>query len=268
MAIGDFDDLSNSIANKTQLFEYMKSFASQAIGQFYACHFAPGLPGAPTYPAPGVNGVAVDNSTSGAWDFTNPTGGDISYLSHLDGSSTATAGTFYLYDRLWHNSGLSTTTVGAQSITPAALTRYTSGEGVEAWFDVLGTAMGSGATAPSISYTDQAGNTGNTATAQGWVTTAAINRCFPFALAAGDTGVRSIQSFNNNASHTSGAFGLVLRKRLATFTVPLAGSGPDPLDFFDLGGPQIFDDACLEFLWQPAATTASILMMSAGITQG
>ncbi len=65
--------------------------------------------------------------------------------------------------------------------------------------------MGSGATAPSISYTDQAGNTGNTATAQGWVTTAAINRCFPFALAAGDTGVRSIQSFNNNASHTSGA---------------------------------------------------------------
>lgn len=262
------DQAVNAVANNTQLFELFKTVTPQVAGCFMNLLYAKGIPGAGTYPSPGVNGAVPTSATAGALPFTNPTGGNTSYLSHLDVGSSQ-AGTLLVYDRLWHNSGLSTTSTSPQGITPTSLTRSTSGVGVEAWLDVYGTAMGAGATAPTIAYTNQspASATGQVGTAQGFVASAAINRCFPFSLASGSTGVAAITSYNNVASHTSGAFGLVLRRRLASISVPQTFNAAT-LDFFALGGPVIPDDACLEFIWVAANTGVIMSPYSIGITQG
>lgn len=265
MAITTMDQLVDGMGNSTQLFEVMKSFTPASGGAWTSLFLAAGIPGAGTTPSPGVNGAAPTDATSGAFAFTNPTGGDTSYLGHFDATSVV-GGTLMIYDRLWHNSGLSPTTVGAQSITAASLTRSTDGIGVEPWLDVYGT-LGAGGSIPTISYTNTVPTSGRSGSALGWAASAAANRCFPFTLQAGDLGVTKFDSFNNVGSHTSGTFGLILRKRLGQISVTGTGIG-DGLDFVATGAPIIPDDACIEFIWGAISTTAVIMHASYGITQG
>lgn len=177
-------------------------------------------------------------------------------------------GQLLLYDRLWHNSGLSPTTVGNQALTSTTLTRPDStGADVEAWLQVY-TTLGAGSTAKTIAYTDQDANTGNTGTLQGFVATAAANRTFPFALAAGDTGVRQITGFDNVATSTSGTFGLILRRFVAALAVSVANSGAMLDAVSGLGLPRIYDDACLELIWFANATTSNTVAGSLALAQG
>jgi hypothetical protein len=172
-----------------------------------------------------------------------------------------------LYDRLWHNSALSPTTVGAQTVNSVALTRPdANGDAVEAWLEVY-TTLGAGSTAKTLVYTNS-GNTGSrTATLVGFVTTAAAGRCFPFTLTSGDLGVKSIQSFNNVATSTSGTFGLVLRRLVSSLFIPLSSTG-NALDPIAGGLPRVYDDACLEFVWTGSSTLATTVGGALSLAQG
>lgn len=261
-----------------QSIAFLKTYpALQAAGQWYSPWLLAGIPGAGTAPSSGVAGATLTDADAGGVPFTNAASG-VMYLGRFAANS-AINGVLMLYDRLWQNSGLSATLLTAQTVNSVTLparcpvasdttgeTFDTSGNKVEAWLQVM-TVLGAGSTAPTISYTDEAGNAGATGTLQNFVTTAAVGRTFPFSLAAGDNGVRSIQSYTNGATMTSGAFSLILRRRLLTVLLAAASMG-DVLDWAQVAMPAIAPDSHLELIFIPNATTAATILADGTIIGG
>lgn len=207
---------------------------------------------APTSP------VAPTRATTGAIGQRNGGANPLRLIS-LEASLSAPAvnsqfGTVVLYDRLSAQGGLSATVVGAQTtnLPTAALTRYTSGEGVEIWLEIY-TLIGATARTITATYTNQAG-VGSRVTQPmifGGTGFREAQRATLLPLQDGDTGVRSVQSVNAVATTgTAGAFGITLAKPLAM--IALGPQDQDTYDFLrgNLGGgiPEIADDACLA--WQ------------------
>jgi hypothetical protein len=225
------------------------------------------MPGAGANSSSGVAGDVPTATTAGALPFSNVSN---TYLARFSAYGTV-AGQLLLYDRLWQNSGLSPTTLTGQTVqasTPVVpLTRPdAAGAAAEAWMQVYGV-LGAGSTAPTITYTNQSATGSKTGTLQGFVATAATNRCFPFALAAGDTGVSSIQTYTNGATMTSGTFGLIIRRLLAALPINVADGG-SVLDPIQGGLPRIYDSACLELIWLASATTTMTVAGAVQIAQG
>jgi hypothetical protein len=166
-----------------------------------------------------------------------------------------------LVDLLGYYPGINMNVGTAQTlVNGSSIQRYTSGAGVMAFLEITATA---GATAHNIamSYTNQAATSGRALGATTACTASAIvphithsgtaaNNYGPFLpLAAGDTGVRSVQSVTISAASGAGTAALVLAKPLAKMpitTVSVAG-GRDFL--FNMPSlPQIQDGACLAAL--------------------
>lgn len=225
---------------------YKPGIVPQAAGCFTSLWTAAGIPGAGVVASSGVAGDVPTSATLGAIPFTNSGNTHIGRLHAFNSEISQVL----LYDRLWQNSGLSPTTVGAQTVNSVALTRGpgagTAGEAVEAWLQVY-TVLGAGSTAKTITYTNSAGTASRTGTLVNFVTTAAVSRNFYFSLASGDTGVRSIQSFDNIATSTSGTFGLLLRRLVFTMNFATSNVG-NTYDAIGMGLPRVYDSACLELM--------------------
>lgn len=178
---------------------------------------AGGHPGAGTYTAiPG--GSAPTRATAGAWSqgLIDPSGGDKKYLLTFGYTSSSDIDMLILADLLVEAGSLLATINTDQTVNTTALTRYTDGAGVVAALDVT---TGLSATAHTIrlkSYTDQSGNTGADTGAITSVSGAADGRVLPnligpyFPLAAGDYGVRSVETFTCGTALAAGVFGLNL----------------------------------------------------------
>lgn len=226
----------------------------------YTLWYAAGSPGASTATAVGVNGEAVTpalGSVGGRIRRTNPVSGN-AYLGRLS-FSASTAGTLWLVDRVWQNSGLSTTLTTAQAITPATLPAR-DGAGTSNGANILAAVEwsatgGAGTPAVTLTYTDQDGNAGASGTLTG-VTTPPVGTFELFTLAAGDTGVRAPTSFIQSATRTSGTMHLVLFRVLAQVEVTSANIG-NAVDALTSGLPRIYDDSVLQLVWFPSATTAT-----------
>lgn len=237
----------------------------------YTPWYAAGNPGASTATAIGINGEAVTpalGSTGGRIPRTNPGTGN-AYLGRL-AINASTAGTLWLIDRVWQNSGLVTTSTTAQAITPATLPARdaggaTSGASIMAAVEWSATG-GAGTPTVTLTYTDQDGNTGATGTLAG-VTTPPVGTFEIFTLAAGDTGIRAPTSFIQSATRTSGAMHLVLFRVLAQVEVTAANIG-NAIDALTSGLPRIYDDSVLQLVWFPSATTATNFIGQYIETQG
>jgi hypothetical protein len=240
----------------------------------YTPWYANGTPGASVANAAGVNGQAVDpslgTSVQGRIPRTNPGSGN-AYLGRL-AISASTAGTLWLIDRLWQNSGLVTTSTAAQAITSATLPARdlngsTNGAGVMAAVEWSATG-GAGTPTVTLRYNDQDGNAGTgTLTA---VTTPPVGTFEIFTLGAGDTGIRSLteaNSFQQSATRTSGTMHLVLFRPIAQVEVTSANIG-NAIDVLTSGMPRIYDDSVLQLVWFPSATTATNFQGSYIETQG
>jgi hypothetical protein len=106
------------------------------------------------------------------------------------------------------------------------------------WYSVTGAT----ASTATISYTNQDGTAGRTATCSMQPGTGApvAYQCHPAALQTGDTGVRSVQTVTLSASTgTAGDFGIVLQRPIVTVVPPTA------VDAFGLGLPEVEPDACI-----------------------
>jgi hypothetical protein len=244
--------------------------ATAAVGAMrgYTLWYAAGNPGAATANAVGVNGAAVSGTVAGALTRANPGSGN-SHLARL-AINSSTAGTLWLIDRMWHNSGLSTTLTTAQAITPAALpardrNASTNGADVLAALEWSSTG-GAGTPTCTLTYTDQDGNTAQSAVLTA-VTTPPVGTFEMFTLAAGDTGVRAPTSFIQSATRTSGGYHLVLFRVLAQIEVTSANIG-NAIDALTSGMPQIFNDSVLQLVWFPSATTATNFVGTYNETQG
>ena len=95
---------------------YKIGAGTQVIGRKYSTAYAAGYPGVMTAPAGGLQGLGL-TSKAGSLSFANPGAGN-SYLAKL-ASEAILPGTLLLCDRLWENSGNSSTSTGTQTHTLA-----------------------------------------------------------------------------------------------------------------------------------------------------
>ena len=190
-------------------------------------------------------------------------GGRFSFMP-LSTNSGGAAG--IMIDLLNINGGLNATITTPQTtnLPTAALTRYTSGEGVMAGV-VIFTQIGNTNTTITISYTNSTGTSGriSTPTTFGQTNFRENNIFIPIPLQAGDTGVKSIESVTVLASTlTAGNFGVCLYKPLAMISFE-SSTGQTPLDAVSSGGIigslcEIQADACLTFLGNGTVSSLAI----------
>lgn len=246
----------------------VKVGAATVAGRHYSPFYVAGNPGAATAPSPGLSGAALTTYT-GQIPFTNP-GAGYSYLARLSATCTV-AGTLLLCDRLWHNSGIVVTSTGSQTIDSAAWPARdqngsTNGAGVYIGAEVS-TVMGAGTPTWTMGYTDSDGNAGASIVTAAQATTMAVGSFIPIQLAAGDVGVRSIQTWQQSATMTSGAYHLVAYRILARVGVTAANI-ENAVDVITGGFVRLHDNTVPFLLWIPTTTTAPSIHAQLIVTQG
>lgn len=229
--------------------------------------------GMPASGAVPTTAAIPDRTTTGAIPFTAPGGGRDKHL--ISASVTPlTAGVYLLYDRLMHRGGLDATVTIAQTVQGAhpgtpQITRSTGGEGNIAWYEIYTSALGTTGTTLTMNYTDQDGNSASSTINIGATGFREVTRAQRIPLAAGDTGIRSIQSVQLSASTGTGAnFGITLAQPLAWIPVGVGGT----MGWRDYttglpGIPTIHPDACLALMFIPAAATAPEVWGSLGTVE-
>lgn len=250
MAITTADGLVAALAGAQRLNFRKASASAEGAGTFHSLWAVAGTPGAGSAPG-SVNGVIPTKATTGALrNFTNPAA--TGYAGRLSGSG-ATIGTLIVYDRLWHCSGLVGNVTTSQAISPPALTRETTGLGVELWGEVY-TAMGATGSVFTATYTNDSNVGSRSASYTMPANALSVGQMVPFSLQAGDFGVRSVQALQLSVSTgTAGNFGLTLLRRIAEIPLQSPGLG-GVLDAYGLGLPTIPADACLALMVMCSAT--------------
>jgi hypothetical protein len=177
----------------------------------------------PTPATPTTSVVLNSGSDSAVRRIPQSSSGRLTFLGSSISLSALNAGAVILVDLLNANGGLSgiVTTEQTTNFPTAALTRYTSGEGVMAGI-VIHTTIGSTASTVTIKYTNSSGvsNRISTVTAFGGSGINAAGSLIPIPLQAGDTGVRSVESVTlAGTTGTAGNFGVYLFKPLAMISM-------------------------------------------------
>jgi hypothetical protein len=233
----------------------------------YNPRYANGNPGPATAPSAGVNGTAV-TGPGNQIARANP-GTGLAYAANMDMASNV-PGYLWLIDRLWENSGLSTTLTTSQAITAAALPSRDRngaalGDGIMAAVEWSATG-GAGTPTVTLTYTDQGGNANKTATLIG-VNAPPVGTFEIFTPTAASGGIRAPSAFLQSATRTSGTMHLVLFRKLLAISCPLANVA-GVVDALTGGMPRVFDNSCLELIWFPSSTTAVNLLGGYNETQG
>lgn len=207
--------------------------ASDATGYWYCTSKDAGFPGAWTPGTPGVNGRITDGTQTadnGCIPISNPATG-ANFLTEVQ-MATSVAHTNVLFDVLWVNSGLVVTTTGAQTmVTPTLPARDVNGGtvgegcGIALLFTTASTLAAAGSNL-TVSYTNSKGVSGRTATLSAVSgsqvpATPVIGTLVWFNLAAGDTGVKSIESITLGTSMLTGAISLMITRDIATIGTPI-----------------------------------------------
>ena len=254
------------ISGQSYLFHKVGT-AAEAIGQWYCWSKDAGTPGAWAPGTPGVAGRATDGTTAadaGCLPIPNAASG-ANYVTGMDGVSSA-VGQIMLMDFLWVNSGITVTTVGAQTINsvefPARDVLGTvNGVGCEIAILVTTATTNAGAFANlTMSYTNSNGVAGRTATLANFPATAGVGTLVFMQLQAGDVGVQSIQSITLGTSLVTGAISVLLTRTLCSRADAIANVGstsyPSP-NIDPRAGVRIHNGACLLLAGMRPATTAT-----------
>ena len=249
---------------------FMKSgTAADTAGYWYCTSKDAGYPGAWAPGTPGVNGRVTDGTQSadyGSIPVKNPAVGG-NFLTEIQWAASVNH-THLLFDVLWVNSGLSvTSTSTAQAITTPTLPARdvngtTNGEGcmIGILFSAASTLAAVNALS-TVSYTNSKGVSGRTATmtaVQGsqLPATPVIGTIAWYNLAAGDTGVQSIQSFNIGAtSWLTGTIHLFIARDIATMGTTIVNVAAQKV----LGSPgiRLYNGSCILHCYVASAVTAT-----------
>lgn len=266
------DLIAESTAGKTMNFQYQKAGSTGVVAVTNS------LWGVGAHPAAGANasnapgGDAPTDATTGAYPFTNPTGGDTMHFT--GGQVTASlANTLLCYDRIFQvNKTMASTANEAVTGVPTRYQSTTGGavdsaEGNFLFVEIGGTALA--ATAhnwDNCLYTDQSGNanaalptiTGNSAGIVRRLDHPAGQWFAP--LASGDTGVQKLTQMHCSASVATGVINFVIGHPIAWMPCPLVNVAcmVDGVNTA-LNLRRVFDDAALAFLevCKPAATATN-----------
>jgi hypothetical protein len=241
------------------------STAAEAVGVGYCTSKDSGFPGAWAVGTSGLAGRATDGTTSadnGCIPWQNPASGSI-YLTQFSMSSTV-AHFHWLMDVLWVNNGIVVTTTTAQTINSVAfpardVNGSTNGEGVMVGILVTtATTNAAAITNTTMSYTNSDGTAGRTATMASFPATAVAGTIVWFLLAAGDKGVRSIQSITLGTSYAGGAISLVAARWIAAVPMTVVNLGAQAFGANAQNpGVRLYNGSCLLHWYVASATTAT-----------
>jgi len=218
--------------------------------------------------APG--GLAPTDATTGAFPFTNPTGGDTQHFVSAATACDVVGDNLMLYDRIF--AVLKTMNSTATEAVTGVPTRYqnTVAGSVDSaennfLFPECGTVLPATAHNWTVClYTDQAGGASTLPSVAGNSANAAERLDLPLSsswfapLVAGDTGIQQLDQMQCDALVATGAIDFVIGHPLAWFTHPLANAlfVNDGINTaFNL--VRIFDDAALALLIPQLAGTAT-----------
>jgi hypothetical protein len=262
MTIATVDDIAAALAVSFKIRSLKNISVPKAIGSMQSSWLAVGLPPAgatpPAYTA--GSGYTSDKSTLGALPYINAVVKN--YLAKLFAVS-AIAGTLRVYDRLWSCSGmgfaLGTYTVTTPGNLPARITD--NGLGCELFVE-QSIAAGAASGTLTANYLDSAGAS-KAGVIPAVVSAPLIGQVQQVPM-ANNLGIKQLTSVVTSATWTSGSFGMLIAKHVASIEVPLAGIGKT-LDWAGLALPDLVDDMCLMFIWHGGAATAAQVQATAEI---
>jgi hypothetical protein len=240
-------------------------------GRPYTPFYSNGIPGPAVAPTPGISGAAL-TTYPGQIPFTDAPVGESSYLARFAALSSAQSGTIMLVDRLWHNSSINITSTASQTVNSVAFPARdqngsTDGVGVLLAVDVSA-ATGAGTPTITVTYTNSSNAGSKTGTnVIATSATSPIGTTYFIGLAAGDVGVRSVQSIQLSATWTSGTIHLVAYRVLATVQCPGAGTA-QAVDALTGGMPVMYDGSVPYMIFVPNTTTTTSLQGTMVVTQG
>jgi hypothetical protein len=188
-------------------------------------------------------------------------------LTGLGGLSTVAtpAHQILLVDRLLYYPGIVVSGALQSMTASAAIPRYTTGAGVVAWPEVVGSTLTIAGTTFTMTYTNQAGTAGRVSPSVVVDTNPIVGR-IPFAhgffipFQAGDTGIRSIEDITFGAAGTGGTITMVLGRVLARLPLFTQNAFVErDLVLQTPRFPEIIDDACLQLLVMAGTTSTGLL---------
>ena len=261
MAITSVDGVIAGARPPSPFFKTGTTMPAVGARRLYTPWYAAGSPGASTAGSAGVNGEictpSLGATVAGQIYRANPGSGN-AHLARFTFQASST-GAMWLVDRIWQNSGLSATLTTAQSLTSTTLTnrdRNGSNLGHGIWPAIEWSATG-GAGVPTVtlSYTNQDGTSGRSATLTG-LASPPVGTIELFDLQSGDTGIRSIQSYTASATRTSGTFHLILFRVLAIAEISAANMAAS-IDAVTSGMPRLYDNTTLQTFFSGPGTSAT-----------
>lgn len=273
MAIGTMDQLVAGYIHYPVAVRKNAATAT-AAGIWHNTWYGAGTPGAGSAPTGALNGATFSSvaANPGALSIPGAVAGTVSYLVALRAVQGGNIGIIQIWDRLWGNVPVVTTT-GAQAVVsptwPARdASASTSGEQVFLALECSAATGNVGAiTNTTVSYTNTAGTAGRTATLSSFPATAAAGTFVLLSAQAGDTGTRSVQSITLGTSYVSGAVHLVAVRLVAEIHLPTANVG-NAQSWTGLGMPAVWDNSVLTAVVLPTATALSTWSGSLSYAQG
>lgn len=254
---------------------YKIGATSEAAGVRVSYHAASGNPGAFAPGTPGLAGRTTDGTTTtdaGCIPIWTPTGN--LFLTGFDCAAGVVC-QLNLADWLWINTGAVVTTTTGQTVNSVTLPARdingsTNGEGIYAAILVTTATTNAGAvTNMTLTYTNSDGTASRTATMASFPATAVAGTFVPFQLAAGDRGIRSIQTLTLGTSLVTGAVSLVMYRTVASAGIVAANVGSVGALSLSAAQPgvRLYNGSCLIPYTLPSATTANTITGLVTITE-
>lgn len=256
MTISSLDTL---IAAAKQRIEHYKTASRTTVaGGWFTDFDLAGNPGAGTLAVGNTaNGVVPTDATAG-YPTINAFGGSAKgYLSRLAAKNSVIC-QIRLFDCVFacgayaFNANTNLTSQPSFSARVSLNGGAANYAGLELWAEMVTAATGNQAV--NVTYTDQAGNTGNTTGATGIGAAPTIGRCWQLPLAAGDTGVQAITNVTGSVA-TVGTFNVRVLRPLADVYIDVA-SKLVVQNWTDLGLPELFADSAIYKLVNSPSGTA------------
>jgi hypothetical protein len=255
MGFSTYNEIINALSSgKAQAYGfYKKSPATGAAGQITRLWNGIGFPMPGSDPTPALQGYAPTKDTPGAFPIANATSPATLHLLNVGAVGTYQA-VLYLYDRLWHVGGINLASNALQSFTGVtAPTRHSDGIGNQLLVEIT-VAAGSTTRDMTINYTNTADEAKSVII--NIPASYAANRVLWVSLAAGDLGVKSVQSVQLPTAMSAGTANLVMFNAMDLIAVPFMAYIYTEKDLIlqSANLPKLADGACLSLMWLASAS--------------
>lgn len=271
MSVTGVDPLTAALIPYPQIVGKDAVTAKQA-GTPHTAWYATGIIGAGSAPTGALNGATFSGTVAGQIPIPAAVTGETTKLEQANLLQTGNVGAIWLVDRLWGNVPVVTTTTGQAVTSPTWPARdvsaSTAGAGVYLALECSSaTGNGGAITNTTLTYTNSGGTGSKTATLASFPATAPAGTWVPFSLAAGDVGVRSVQSVILGTSYVSGAVHVVAYRLIASIPTPNTNMAT-LLNWLQLGLPSIWDNSVLQLVYWPTGTAVGSVAGSFTYAQG